>query len=249
MPRTAWGWEVTAGELESWIIHKDNEILAVNKPPHVLCHPSKHGPWSSLIGACRELLGAERLHMPSRLDRETSGVVVLVRNAALASKLQNAMLRRRVRKVYHAILTGELESSITVEQPIGKHASSAILVRRGVNAEGQSAKTEFHPLTGIDGFTLARVIPHTGRLHQIRVHANWMGHSVVGDKIYGPDENHFLEFLRDGWTAHLEASLLLNHHALHASEWECDGYRFQAGPPEDWNSILPPATIRWRELL
>ena len=67
-------------ELRTWILFEDNDLLVVNKPGDVVCHPSKNGPWSSLVGACREYTGLETLHMPSRLDRETSGVVVLVKN-------------------------------------------------------------------------------------------------------------------------------------------------------------------------
>ncbi len=222
MPRTDWGWLITPEELASWILHQDDDLLVIDKPGLVICHPSKHGPWSSLIGACREYLGAERLHMPSRLDRETSGVVVMA----------------RVRKVYHAVLYGELAEAVRVERPIGKHPASEVILRRGVVETGPAAVTEFTPIAHGGGYTLATVTPLTGRLHQIRVHANHIGHAVVGDKIYGPDERLFLEFLQTGWTPRLAESLILRRQALHASEWICGEYHFRAPLPMDFQPLL-----------
>src|SRR5258708_39034869 len=104
MPATDRGWMITPEELQSWIIHDTADLLVVNKPALVVCHPSKQGPWSSLIGACRDYLGLERLHMPSRLDRATSGVAVFATNRATASRLQKAPQHPRTRKDYWAIL-------------------------------------------------------------------------------------------------------------------------------------------------
>ncbi len=220
MPATDWGWLITPEEFESWIVSLDDRCLAVNKPGTVVCHPSKFGPWSSLIGAAREYLGAERLHMPSRLDRETSGIVVFARDAAMATRLQTAIHRRRAHKTYLAVLTGVLPAGVTVTAPIGRAEGSQVIMKRGVDADGQSAETHFEPLSSTDRYTLARVTPHTGRLHQIRVHAAMLGHAIAGDKLYGPDETLFLEFIRDGFTPRLQASLPLRRHALHASRIE-----------------------------
>jgi 23S rRNA pseudouridine1911/1915/1917 synthase len=230
MPAREWGWEITREELESWVIGHTQRWLAVNKPGLVVCHPSKHGPWSSLVGAAREYLGLERLHMPFRLDRETSGLVLLVKDASTASLLQRAVERRRVSKTYLAILEGELREPATVNAAIGAHPSSTIRIRRGVVETGQDAVTHFLPLAHGGGYTLARVRPETGRLHQIRVHAAHIGHAVAGDKIYGPDETLFLEFIAKGFSGELERRLPLRRHALHCLE-----ARFQAGAglPED----------------
>jgi 23S rRNA pseudouridine1911/1915/1917 synthase len=218
MPATDWGWLVTADELESWILHHDGDLLVVNKPGRVVCHPSKHGPWSSLVGAAREYLGADRLHMPSRLDRETSGVVVLAKTPAMGSRLQVAIQRGRARKSYLAILDGRLPEPVTIDQPLGRDPSSAVFLRQWVVPGGQPSITEFIPLACAGGMTMARVRPRTGRLHQIRVHAAWLGCPVAGDKLYGPDERLFLEFIRHGWTQHLAAALPIERQALHAEE-------------------------------
>lgn len=218
MPAAEWGWLITPEELNSWVLNETPEIIAIDKPGLVVCHPSKHGPWSSLIGAAREHFGLERLHMPSRLDRETSGIVVLAKDHKTASRLQRAAEKRRVRKTYYAILTGELTEARTITEPIDRDRCSVFFGRQCVAPEGRPAQTEFVPLSAAGGFTLARVHPRTGRLHQIRVHAAWMGHAIAGDKLYGPDPGFMLEFIREGFSARMSAALPLRRHALHAAE-------------------------------
>ncbi len=242
MPRTDWGWLITADELRSWIVFEDEDLLVVNKPAHVLCHPSKHGPWSSLVGACRELLRAERLHLIFRLDRETSGIVMLARTAELGSRLQRAVAQRRLRKTYLAILTGHLEESRTVDEPIGPDPDSLFAARQWVVPDsGRPASTTFVPISYAGGYTLARVDLHTGRRHQIRVHAAFVGHAILGDKLYGPDQRLMLQFMRDGFSDELRRQLVLDRHALHASEIEFDAdvleQRFIAPWPLDLKSF------------
>ncbi len=209
---------IAAEELQAWTIHDDADLLVVNKPGDVVCHPSKAGPWSSLVGAVREYTGLPTVHLVFRLDRETSGVVVLAKTAVMASRLQRAMQKRRIGKGYLAILTGELGASVVVDQPLGDDTGSPVFLKSAVVAGGQAAVTRFEPLAAAAGFTLARVTTETGRKHQIRAHAQWLGHSVVGDKMYGPDARLFLEFIETGWTAALEARLLLSRQALHCAE-------------------------------
>jgi 23S rRNA pseudouridine1911/1915/1917 synthase len=209
---------IAPAEFASWILVEDEDYLVVNKPGDVVCHPSKAGPWSSLVGAAREHTGQDVLHLIFRLDRETSGVVVLARHPALASCLQQAMQRRQVGKVYGAILTGELGAPVTVDQPLGPDMSSPVFVKDTVRPDGKKAVTHFTPLATSGSFTVARVGLETGRKHQIRAHAQWLEHPVVGDKIYGPDARCYLEFIDHGFTPALADRLLLPRQALHCAE-------------------------------
>jgi 23S rRNA pseudouridine1911/1915/1917 synthase len=224
-------------EVPAWIIHEDDRLLVVNKPGDVVCHPSKAGPWSSLVGALREYARLPTVHLVFRLDRETSGVVVLAKDAKMASRLQIAMQERKVGKAYIAVLTGELHSPVTVDRPLGDDIASPVFVKSAVvsEGEGQNAITHFTPRAIAGGFTLARVVTDTGRKHQIRAHAQWLGHSLVGDKIYGSDARMYLEFIDHGWTDSLASKLLLPRQALHCCEIDLRG----AGLPRVFSAALP----------
>jgi 23S rRNA pseudouridine1911/1915/1917 synthase len=210
--------QITADELKAWILHEDDRLLVINKPGDVVCHPSKAGPWSSLVGAAREYTALPTMHLVFRLDRETSGVVVMAKDASMASRLQSAMMDRRVGKAYLAILTGELREPVVVDQPLGDDVASPVFIKSAVCAGGKPAVTRFFPLRSGGGFTLARVVTETGRKHQIRVHAHWLGLPLVGDKIYGPDDRLYLEFIDKGWGPELAAQLHLPRQALHCAE-------------------------------
>lgn len=203
--------------LAGWLVEEDADYLVFDKPGWVVCHPSKDGPWSSLVGAVKEWRALPAAHLVSRLDRETSGVILLAKHPAAASVAQTAMERRWVGKTYLALLEGELAEPTLVDQPLGPDETSDIAVRTAVRAGGSPASTFIEPLRRSGGFTLARVQPHTGRKHQIRAHALWLGHPVVGDKLYGRDPSLYLEFAREGWTERHARQLALPRQALHAA--------------------------------
>lgn len=218
MPATEWGWLVTPDELEEWTLQNDEHVLLINKPALLVCHPSKNGPWSSLAGACREYIGGERSHLVSRLDRETSGIVLFAKHRLKSRHLQMALERRQVEKTYLAILEGELYAETLVDAPLGPDTQSIVHSKTTVRHDGrkQDAQTLFTPLHHTERYTLAKVTPITGRKHQIRAHALHIERPIVGDKLYGPDEGLFLDFIEEGWTPAMAKFLPLNRHALHA---------------------------------
>ncbi len=235
---------IDGADFEKWILREDDDLLVMDKPGWVVCHPSKNGPRSSLVGAARLHTGLETLHLISRLDRETSGLVLLAKHKAAARTYQMALQERKVEKSYLALLEGELAEPVTVNRRIARDGASPVYVKQAIRKSrtSQRAVTHFEPLAASNGFTLARVKPETGRKHQIRVHAQWLGHSIVGDKIYGPDENYYLQFIENGWTPDMKESLRLPRQALHASQIifqlpEPNGHneqKFSAPFPQDW---------------
>ena len=212
---------IGADELRACTVFLNDDLFVVNKPGWLVCHPSKQGPWSSLAGAARSYLKQSTFHLVSRLDRETSGVVVIARNPKTASLLQKAQMRRLSKKTYMAILDGEMKRPCNVDAPLGLDPDCPISViqKVGKGPGFRDAFTRFEPLCRAGGFTLCRVLPETGRKHQIRAHARHIGFPIVGDKLYGPDPMLYLEFIKDGWTPRHERLLYgLRRQALHAYE-------------------------------
>ena len=212
---------VEPAELRRWVRFEDEYLLVLDKPGWLVVHPSKNGPWSSLAGAVREGLGLQTIRLVYRLDRETSGVIILAKDEPTGRLLQKAVARRQVGKTYVTLLDGELGGPLKVDQPLGPDPAADVTVKQRVVAAGspgaQEAVTVFHPLARRGGCTLAGVELITGRKHQIRAHAEAIGHRVLGDKLYGPDPSLYLEFAQQGWTERHTALLPLTRQALHCA--------------------------------
>ncbi len=205
-------------ELISWILYEDDEVIVLDKPGWLVCHPSKNGPMSSLVGAVKEYLGASVVHLVSRLDRETSGVVLLAKNRRAASHWQKGVEKRSVSRTYLAIMAGRLLEGRSAETNLGRDPESPVFVKQrvvGKTNASQRAITRFHPLHVGRDHTFCLVETKTGRKHQIRVHAQWLGHPLVGDKLYGPDEGIYLDFCHSGWKDEWFDVLGMNRQALH----------------------------------
>ena len=215
------------------VLDESADWLVVDKPPHLAVHPSKPGCGFTLWDGLRELLAYElanggQVSLINRLDRETSGLTLIAKTAAMARTLSLEMMARRVEKEYLALVWGWPESDeFTVDAPLlrqGAVGPTRIYLKRMVHPDGAAARTRFRVERRITGattaggrFALVRAFPETGRTHQIRVHLAHAGHAVIGDKLYGPDEGCYLEFIQTGWTPALAARLLLPRHALHSA--------------------------------
>jgi 23S rRNA pseudouridine1911/1915/1917 synthase len=210
---------VEAADLRSWLVLEDEHLLVFDKPGWLICHPSKNGPWSSLGGAVREEFGQDIIRFVYRLDRETSGVIVLAKTEAIGGHLQGAVRQRKIGKLYVVILEGEMTEPVTVNQPLGPDPTVNVTVKQRV-VEGpgsQEAISIFRPMMARGGYTLVGVQLKTGRKHQIRAHAEWLGHRVVGDKLYGSDPGLYLEFAMNGWTGRHSELLAMPRQALHCA--------------------------------
>jgi 23S rRNA pseudouridine1911/1915/1917 synthase len=236
------------------IIAETEDLLVINKPPFLLVHPTKPGGPITLWDRLHELLVYEKttggqISLINRLDRETSGLMLVAKNYKAARYCSMAMEQRKIKKEYLAIVIGFLEKEEqTIDTPIlrlGEVASSNIWLKRATHPQGIPAMTHvrvekkfIHPKYG--PLTLLRCSPLTGRTHQIRVHLASIGHPVVGDKIYGPSEECYLEFIRTGWTAALTEKLWLPRHALHSAALGI----FYDGVTYRWEDSLPADLAR-----
>jgi 23S rRNA pseudouridine1911/1915/1917 synthase len=250
------------------IIHEDDDLLVINKPAGLVCHPTKNGEMSSLIGRARLHLKTSgsphepapsdfnpqrptisHPHLVNRLDRETSGVIIVAKNSLVAGELGKILESRAFEKEYLAIVHGQVMAEQgTIDAPLGKDEHSIVAVKDCVRPDGAVAQTEFrvearfnHSLSTFNSqpstFTLLRVKPHTGRKHQIRIHLAHLGHPIVGDKIYGDDEDLYLALIEGRLTDEQRARLIFENHALHANAvrfvWRDKSWEFSC-EPEPW---------------
>ena len=216
--------------LKDRILHENQDFLVVEKPPHLLIHPTKPDGTVTLWHQLTQLLAFEianggQVSVITRLDRETSGLVLVAKTHRAARDLHTLIEKRKLTKSYHAIVWGWPEpDEFEVDQPLlrqGTIAPSKIWLKQAVHASGYPSHTRFRVLNRLENrhgkFALLECVPLTGRTHQIRVHLSFSGHPIVGDKIYGPDENCYLEFIETGWTPALAERLFIDRHALHAA--------------------------------
>jgi 23S rRNA pseudouridine1911/1915/1917 synthase len=201
------------------VLHDDGELVVIDKPAGLPVHATARFHRNTLTTVLREAYApAPPPVLAHRLDRETSGLMLLGATNEVATRLKALFRQRRVEKRYLALVQGEAPArEQVVELPLGPDVASGIRIKMAVVEGGLPARTRFRALASRGGFSLVEAWPETGRQHQIRAHLSAAGYPVVGDKLYGPDPGCMLEFLETGWTEALQRRLLLPRQALHAA--------------------------------
>ncbi|HEX7260384.1 MAG TPA: RNA pseudouridine synthase [Luteolibacter sp.] len=232
------------------VIDESVDWIVVNKPAPLIVHPANNKPEPTLLGGLEQLLAFEIqngacLGIVTRLDRETSGVVLVAKHTAAARELGWIFERRQAHKEYLALVNGwpEMDAWECAEPIIraGEIGPSAIWVRQVVSQLGRECMTRFQVERrferGEGKFSLIRCFPVTGRMHQIRVHLANCGFPIMGDKLYSANGSEYLEWMARGWTPELQERLILPRHALHAAcleiSWAGRAVRWEAETARD----------------
>lgn len=221
------------------ILHEDESLIVVSKPAGLVVHPGS-GNWqgtmlNALLHHAPQLRGMPRAGIVHRLDKDTSGLLVVAKTPEAQTGLVRQLQERSVKRIYIALVLGDVTDHGSVDAPIGRHpvhrTKMAVVVR------GKEARTHFQAIEKLEGCTLLRCSLETGRTHQIRVHMHSLGHPLVGDPVYGGKPGQLAP----------EARRLISdfpRQALHAKQLELVHPRtgrkmtWDAPLPEDMNSLL-----------
>ena len=224
------------------IVYEDHDLIIVNKPVGMVVHPGTGNASGTLLNAllyhCPQLQEIPRAGIIHRLDKDTSGLLVIAKTIVAHTKLVRQLQKRKIQREYEAIVRGVLTGGGTIEQPIGRHPKKRI--RMAVTEKGKSAVTHYRIIERFHGYTHIQVQLETGRTHQIRVHMAYIHHPIVGDPTYSGRK----QLPKNASPKLIEALKVFNHQALHAKKlglkhptskewmsWEVD-------VPKDFKTLL-----------
>jgi 23S rRNA pseudouridine1911/1915/1917 synthase len=244
-------------DLDYKIIFEDDHILVIDKPGNLPVHPTGRYFFNTLLTQLRVQNGNEvnqqkEFYLVHRIDRETSGLLVIGKTSSAAAGLVAQWEQKGITKEYLAIVKGHLAvDKQVVDAPLGKDPHSVIRLKMHVVQTGADGEPLFLPrsemlpsqtlvevVERVGNYSVVRCVPHTGRQHQIRVHLWHIGHPIAGDKLYGTDAEFFLRTQKEVLAVEVEAGLSLSRHALHAHKL---GFRHPVtGEPMTFTSGFPP---------
>lgn len=235
-------WE--AQDLPLNILYEDEDVLVINKPAGLVVHPGAGNAHNTLVNAllfhAPELSDVPRAGIIHRLDKDTSGILVVARNLTAHTSLINQQQAREFKREYQAVIMGVLVSGGTVNAPIDRHPNLRTQMAVVEEGRGRPAITHYRVMQRYRAHTLVRVKLETGRTHQIRVHMLYKRHPIVGDPVYGgrfrippASSVEFLETLRTFGRQALHAEILGFVHPRTGEMME-----WSAPPPEDMQNLL-----------
>jgi 23S rRNA pseudouridine1911/1915/1917 synthase len=176
-----------AQEIPLDLVYQDEDIVVINKPAGLVVHPGTGNPDGTLLNALlhfdESLSILPRAGIVHRIDKETTGLLVIARNDRSLKRLVEAMQKKQVRREYLAVISSRIVAGGTIDAPIGRHSRDR--TRMAVSERGKPAVTHYRVEEKFRAHSLIRVILETGRTHQIRVHMSWKGHPITGDPVYG----------------------------------------------------------------
>jgi len=212
------------------VVHEDNALLVVNKPAGLVVHPGS-GNWggtllNALLHHAPALAGIPRAGIVHRLDKDTSGLLVVAKTLAAQADLVRQLQARSVKREYLAVVHGRVARDGRIEAPIGRHPVKR--TRMAVTARGRPAATHYQVLERYANATLLACRLETGRTHQIRVHLSALGHPLVGDPAYGK-RNSVIAFPRQA--LHAERLALVHPQTRKEMHWKAE-------PPADMRGLI-----------